>query len=115
MGAPETYLVTSPEEALLYLKDGRNFLLKAATVLDDVGRADMTIYPLEDERNNIDWAKTKHRIMHGLALPISKATPYILQEYIGGSDASEWCTHATVWEGRIQTFVCCPSVSSKDT
>ncbi|KAE8269792.1 hypothetical protein A4X09_0g2556 [Tilletia walkeri] len=112
--APQSRIIRSPEEALEYLRQQDvskgGVLLKAATVLDDVGRNDMTTYPLRDARTSeIDWKGTEARVRRGLAIPISSSTPYAAQEFIGGPGASEWCSHATVWNGQLAAFVCCPS------
>ncbi|KAK0526495.1 hypothetical protein OC834_004787 [Tilletia horrida] len=112
--APHSRIVRSPDAALDYLRQQDvtkgGVLLKAATVLDDVGRADMTTYPLQDGKTkDVDWVKTEERVRKGLAIPITAATPYAAQEFIGGPGASEWCTHATVWDGQLVAFVCCPS------
>ncbi|CAD6891401.1 unnamed protein product [Tilletia caries] len=112
--APQSRIVRSPEEALDYLRQQDvskgGVLLKAATVLDDVGRADMTTYPLRDpQTNEVDWEKTEACVRRGLTFQISATTPYAAQEFIGGPGASEWCSHATVWNGELVAFVCCPS------
>lgn len=110
--APAGHLVRSPEEGLeLLRKTGKTqFLFKAATVPDDVGRSDMTTYPLRnDEGNRIDWQRTESRLKNGMNIPICEKTPYLAQEFIGGAGSTEWCTHATVIQGRITAFVCCPS------
>lgn len=88
-------------------------ILKAAKVLDDVGRGDLTNFPLKDSNGSPDWQKTEERLRHGLYIPMTPKTPYIAQEFIGGKGASEWCTHATVREAKITAFVCCPSVSDQ--
>ncbi|CAD6961427.1 unnamed protein product, partial [Tilletia controversa] len=112
--APQSRIVRSPEEALNYLRQQEvskgGVLLKAATVLDDVGRADMTTYPLHDARtNDVDWEQTEERVRRRLAFRISNATPFPAQEFIGGPGASEWCSHVTVWDGELVAFVCSPS------
>lgn len=95
------------------------FLFKAATMPDDVGRADMTTYPLltmavgSSTAPQIDWTATETRLRRGLHIPLTPDTPYLAQEFIGGRGASEWCTHATVIDGEVTAFVCCPSVSGR--
>ncbi|PWN43919.1 hypothetical protein IE81DRAFT_287884 [Ceraceosorus guamensis] len=111
--APTSTMLHTPDEALAHLRaqdaSRGGVLLKAATVLDDVGRSDMTTYPLQDCDGQVDWEATERKIKSGLSIPLSKDTPYVAQEFIGGENASEWCTHATVWNGTITAFVCCPS------
>lgn len=112
---PASALVRSPEEAIALLKQPGQapMLLKAASVLDDVGRSDMTTYPLRSSSGQIDWALTETKLREGLHVPLTEKSPYIVQEFIGGNGASEWCTHATVIEGKVRAFVCCPSVSAR--
>lgn len=116
MAAPRSEIVTSVDEAIAKLqsKDFPRSILKCAAELNDVGRSDMTLYPLSNQKTGrADWAQTKHRLM-SLSIPICARTPYILQEFIGdrpnsAAKASEWCTHATVVDGKLTAFVCCPS------
>jgi hypothetical protein len=111
--APSSHLIRTPEEALDLLQQPGQppMILKAANVLDDVGRGDLTNFPLLDEKGQPDWNRTTDRLSNGLYIPMTPKTPYIAQEFVGGEGASEWCTHATVIEGRVTAFVCCPSVS----
>jgi hypothetical protein len=88
-------------------------ILKAANVLDDVGRGDLTTLPLLNEEGEPDWNRTEDRLRKGLYIPMTPKTPYIAQEFIGGKETSEWCTHATVVDGEVTAFVCCPSVSKE--
>lgn len=113
MDAPSSHFIQSPEEAihLMQKPDQPPFILKAANVLDDVGRGDLTNFPLLDERGQPDWVKTRIRLERDLFIPMTPKTPYIAQEFVGGKGASEWCTHATVIDGKVTAFVCCPSVS----
>ncbi|SPO24787.1 uncharacterized protein UTRI_01769_B [Ustilago trichophora] len=125
MAAPRSEIVFSVDEAMSKLKsDGYpRSILKCAAELDDIGRADMTLYPLLDpSTDEPDWERTRKRLSN-LSIPLCARTPYILQEFIGDridksqpahqssklSKASEWCTHATVVDGKLTAFVCCPS------
>lgn len=86
-------------------------ILKCAAELDDVGRSDLTLYPLRNKSGEVDWKATERRIA-SLPIPISSKTPYIAQEFIGDTSGAttEWCTHATVdSSGNVRAFVCCPS------
>jgi hypothetical protein len=113
LDAPQSHLIESPKEALdLFREPGQSpMILKAANVLDDVGRSDLTTFPLLDDHGRPDWKRTEARLKTGLFIPMTPKTPYAAQEFIGGHGASEWCTHATVHQGKITAFVCCPSVS----
>lgn len=108
--APHSVLVHSSEELLALFRQPSQPLriLKCAAELDDVGRSDLTTYPLKDDKGRDDWKATERRIA-SLPIPISDKTPYIAQEFIGGRNTSEWCTHSTVIDGRVRAFVCCPS------
>lgn len=116
MAAPRSEIVTSVDEAIAKLqsKGYPRSILKCAAELNDVGRSDMTLYPLVSRKTGrADWDSTKRRLT-SLSIPICPQTPYILQEFIGDREegaakASEWCTHATVVDGKLTAFVCCPS------
>ncbi|SPO23091.1 uncharacterized protein UTRI_01769 [Ustilago trichophora] len=125
MAAPRSEIVFSVDEAISKLKSEGypRSILKCAAELDDIGRADMTLYPLLDPTTDEpDWEHTRKRLSN-LSIPLCARTPYILQEFIGDridksqpahqssklSKASEWCTHATVVDGKLTAFVCCPS------
>lgn len=111
--APESHLVTSVQGAMDLLKDPSRppMIIKCATALDDIGRSDMTVHPLTDAKTGQPDMDATEMRLRGLRIPITKDTPYILQEFVGGEGASEWCTHGTVVDGQVRAFVCCPSVS----
>ncbi|UZJ51515.1 hypothetical protein CBS101457_000835 [Exobasidium rhododendri] len=111
LDAPQSHLIKTPKEAMaLFSQPGQSpMILKAATILDDVGRSDLTTFPLLTRQGQPDWKRTEARLKTGLYIPMTPSTPYAAQEFIGGYQASEWCTHATVHRGRITAFVCCPS------
>ncbi|KAJ1601376.1 hypothetical protein NDA14_001915 [Ustilago hordei] len=124
MAAPRSEIVFSVDEALAKLQSDAypRSILKCTAELDDVGRADMTLYPLlQHGTRQVDWEKTRARLSN-LSIPLCPSTPYILQEFIGdridnsspstganAGKATEWCTHATVVDGKLTAFVCCPS------
>ncbi|KAJ9478330.1 Carbamoylphosphate synthase large subunit [Pseudozyma hubeiensis] len=125
MAAPRSEIVFSVDEALAKLRSEGypRSILKCAAELDDIGRADMTLYPLLDaQTDEPDWDRTRQRLSN-LSIPLCARTPYILQEFIGDRidksrqvrgdkttiKSSEWCTHATVVDGKLTAFVCCPS------
>ncbi|SJX61693.1 uncharacterized protein SRS1_12677 [Sporisorium reilianum f. sp. reilianum] len=124
MAAPRSEIVYSVDEALAKLQSEGypRSILKCAAELDDIGRADMTLYPLLDPNTDEpDWTRTRKRFSN-LSIPLCARTPYILQEFIGDrvdksqpagsgrvAKASEWYTHATVVDGKLTAFVCCLS------
>lgn len=110
LDAPHSVLVESSQELLRVLKSPNQppRILKCAAELDDFGRSDLTLYPFRDSQGQPDWAATERRA-RSLGIPISKETPYLAQEFVGGPRASEWCTHATILAGEVRAFVCCPS------
>lgn len=109
LDAPHSALVHSPEELLQLLRspDQPPRILKCAAELDDIGRSDLTTYPIKRGKR-ADWQATEHRI-RSLRIPITEKVPYIAQEFIGGAYTTEWCTHSTVIDGQVRAFVCCPS------
>jgi hypothetical protein len=103
---PETHLVKSVDEALERIKAARSpCIMKATAVLDDLGRNDMTQYPLAGD-SAPDYPLTRKRLSSGLSVPIAAETPYIVQQFVLGA---EFCTHATVVDNRLLALVCCPS------
>ena len=102
---PESHLVDDPKTALEIIKSSKYpMILKATAVLDDLGRNDMTNYPLAGDQGP-DYPKTLQRLQN-LSIPMQPKTPYVLQQFVRGS---EWCTHATVHAGELVALVCCPS------
>lgn len=102
---PETITVSTPGEAIEVLKNSKHkIIMKATAVLDDVGRNDMTQYPIDGE--SAPYSKTRERLKIGLSVPLSPKTPYIMQQFVQGT---EWCTHATVVDNKLKAFACCPS------
>lgn len=117
LDAPVSHIIKTPDEAMNILRkhtdESSPMIMKSATIVDDIGRNDMTTYPLQDPHSKApDWEATRSRLTTGRSVPLAPSSPYIAQEFIGGPGASEWCTHATVHNGRIVAFVCCPSVSA---
>nr|DBA07226.1 TPA_exp: ATP grasp ligase [Phaffia brasiliana]DBA07229.1 TPA_exp: ATP grasp ligase [Phaffia brasiliana] len=103
--APTSHTVHSVSDALEVIKtSSQPLILKFSDAGDDTGRSDLTTYPLEGDDEEL--SKTRKRL-EGLRIPIGKETPYALQQYIGGG--TEWCTHASVVDGKLVAFACCPS------
>ncbi|KAK6910415.1 hypothetical protein I203_104447 [Kwoniella mangroviensis CBS 8507] len=103
---PSGKMVNSVEEALAFLKADDQFLepkyiLKCMGL--DENRGDMTLYPLKVD--NKELTETR-KSLESLNLKITKECPYVFQEFIPGQ---EWCTHASVINGQITSFVACPS------
>ncbi|KAJ9616969.1 hypothetical protein H2200_000689 [Cladophialophora chaetospira] len=96
---PETHEITSRatvERILCMTRPGRKYIMKTIGV-DDSVRADMTLLP---KASQIETSK------HIARLKISEESPWILQEFVRGS---EYCTHSLVVKGQVKAFVACPS------
>ncbi|KAI9823822.1 MAG: hypothetical protein M1826_007643, partial [Phylliscum demangeonii] len=96
---PETHHVTSRtavHQILNHAPAGRRFILKHVGV-DDASRADLTLLPRPS---------TSDTYQHVAGLEISRARPWVLQQFIGGR---EYCSHALVVAGVVKAFVACPS------
>ncbi|WVF66751.1 hypothetical protein IAT40_001493 [Kwoniella sp. CBS 6097] len=100
---PSGKMVTSVEEAMAFLRQDKEpkYVLKCMGL--DENRGDMTLYPLKGDDKEL--SKTKGALK-GLRLKITKDCPYVFQEFIPGQ---EWCTHASVIDGNVTSFVTCPS------
>ena len=96
---PETHRITRRAEVERVLRGspvGRQYILKTIGVVDAV-RADMTLLPK---------ATQEETSRHIARLPVSDDIPWIIQQYISGS---EYCTHSLIVNGRVKAFVACPS------
>nr|DBA07232.1 TPA_exp: ATP grasp Ligase [Phaffia australis] len=103
--APTSHTVYSVSDALEVIKVAHQpLILKFSDAGDDTGRSDLTTYPLTGDDEQL--SKTRERL-EGLHIPIGKETPYALQQFVGSG--TEWCTHASVVDGKLVAFVCCPS------
>lgn len=127
LSIPSGKMVESVDEAMEFLRGEEReprFVLKCMGL--DENRGDMTLFPLwgDDEKlsNTRKW-------LDGLKLGITPDCPYVFQEFIPGQGVcpfnfsstghtldhhglrltAEWCTHASVIDGRITSFVTCPS------
>ncbi|WP_445256399.1 hypothetical protein [Nocardioides aurantiacus] len=94
---PDTHLVTDPQQVLDHDFTGatRPYILKSIAY-DPVHRLDLTRLPFE--RAGME------RFVR--SLPISETNPWILQEFVEGT---EYCTHSTVRDGRLTVYCCCES------
>ncbi|WVQ94364.1 hypothetical protein IAU59_001443 [Kwoniella sp. CBS 9459] len=102
---PSGKMIIGVQEAMAFLKQDDKkepkFVLKCMGL--DENRGDMTLYPLKGDDKEL--SKTQ-AALNGLRLKITKDCPYVFQEFIPGQ---EWCTHASVIDGRVTSFVTCPS------
>lgn len=100
---PETFEVASHAEVLGALASAtgknpdRKFILKPVG-MDDANRGNMTLLPLPSQHETEAFVRR---------LPISKARPWILQQFVRGE--REYCTHALVVAGAVKVFAACPS------
>lgn len=103
LAVPETFDVTSHAEVLDALASAtsknpdRKFILKPVG-MDDANRGNMTLLPLPNQNETDAFIRR---------LPISRARPWILQQFVRGG--REYCTHALVVAGAVRVFAACPS------
>lgn len=105
LDAPEVHRVTDATQVADFDFDaphraGRTYVLKSIPY-DPVHRLDLTRLPLATHAETLAFARSK---------PISPETPWLLQEYVAGT---EYCTHATARSGRVQVSCCCESSASQ--
>ncbi|GAA4905464.1 putative ATP-grasp superfamily ATP-dependent carboligase [Actinomycetospora succinea] len=95
---PETHRVTAPAQVEDFDFDARPgpWILKSVPY-DPVARLDLTTLPRPTRAQTAELARAK---------PMSDEAPWILQAFTPGR---EYCTHATVREGRVQVWACCES------
>ncbi len=98
LAVPDTHRITDPQQVLDFDFSAatRPYILKSIPY-DPVQRLDLTRLPRPTA------AETERYVR---SLPISAEQPFILTEFIEGT---EYCTHGTVREGRLQVFICCRS------
>ena len=95
---PATHRVTAPEqvEAFDFNAAPGPWILKSVPY-DPVARLDLTTLPRPTHAQTAELARAK---------PMSDDAPWILQAFTPGR---EYCTHATVRDGRVQVWACCES------
>jgi glutathione synthase/RimK-type ligase-like ATP-grasp enzyme len=95
---PDTHRITDPQEVLDFDFDSRShpYVLKSIAY-DPVHRLDLTPLPFGPPAAMETFVR---------ALPISATNPWILQEFVEGT---EYCTHSTVRDGRLTAYCCCES------
>ena len=95
---PDTHRVTDPQQVLDFDFSGatRPYVLKSIAY-DPVHRLDLTRLPFGPVDEMAAFVRS---------LPISADNPWILQEFVEGT---EYCTHGTVRDGRLTVYCCCES------
>lgn len=98
LASPHSVLITDPAQVLSYDfgKAQRPYILKSIAY-DPVRRLDLTRLPLASADETAAYIGT---------LPISKDNPWVMQEFITGT---EYCTHGTFRDGRLTMHACCLS------
>ncbi|MDF5727724.1 MAG: ATP-grasp enzyme [Rhizonema sp. PD38] len=98
LSVPKSFLITDSEQVLNFdfTNEKRKYILKTI-VYDSVLRLDLTKLPMESPEKMEIYVKSK---------PISQDTPWILQEFIPGT---EYCTHSAVRNGELTVHCCCKS------
>ena len=96
--APKSFLITDPQQVLDFdfSDEKREYVLKSIPY-DSVRRLDLSKLPLASEGQTEDFVRS---------LPISKAKPWVMQEFIPGK---EFCTHSTILDGELRVHCCCES------
>lgn len=96
---PDAHRITDPRQVLDFdfsAAPGRSYVLKSIAY-DPIRRMDLTRLPREPREETEAFVR---------GLPITPDNPWILQEFIEGT---EFCTHSTVRDGRVELHCCCPS------
>ncbi|ANY10354.1 ATP-grasp enzyme [Pseudonocardia sp. HH130630-07] len=96
---PDAHRISDPQQVLDFdfaAAPGRSYILKSIAY-DPVRRMDLTRLPRPTRAETAAFVA---------GLPISPDNPWILQEFVEGT---EYCTHSTVRDGRVQLHCCCPS------
>ncbi len=95
---PDTHRVTDAREVLDFdfARGNWPYILKSIAY-DPVHRLDLTHLPFGPPEAMAAFVES---------LPISEENPWILQEFVQGT---EFCTHSTVRDGRLTVYCCCES------
>jgi hypothetical protein len=107
LNVPETYLVTSVQDAMSFLypeelklteaeSSCKRYIMKSVG-LDDSIRADMTLLPRDSHEESVSYISR---------LQPSRSSPFVLQQFI---DGPEYCTHSLIIHGRVLAFTACRS------
>jgi predicted ATP-grasp superfamily ATP-dependent carboligase len=95
---PDTHRITDARQVLDFdfSQATRPYILKSIAY-DPVHRLDLTRLPFGPPEAMAAFVES---------LPISEENPWILQEFVEGT---EFCTHSTVRDGRLTVYCCCES------
>ena len=95
---PDTHRITDAQQVLDFDFSGatRPYILKSIAY-DPVHRLVLTQLPFGPPEAMAAFVES---------LPISEDNPWILQEFVEGT---EYCTHSTVRDGRLTVYCCCES------
>ncbi|MEQ3554415.1 ATP-grasp enzyme [Pseudonocardia nematodicida] len=99
LSVPAAHRITDPRQVIDFdFPPGRSWIMKSIAY-DPVRRMDLTRLPRPTPVETAAFVRD---------LPISPDNPWILQEFVEGT---EYCTHSTVRDGRVRLHCCCPSSS----
>lgn len=95
---PKSLLITDPRQVIDFdfTSYKRQFILKSIRY-DSVRRLDLTRLPMADRKAMVTYVQ---------ALPITDENPWVMQEFIPGT---EYCTHGTLRNGELRVHCCCVS------
>ena len=95
---PKSLLVTDAADVLGFdfASEQRSFILKSIRY-DSIRRLDLTRLPRATVQETEAFVRS---------LPISRDNPWVLQEFIPGT---EYCTHGTLRDGELKVHCCCRS------
>ncbi len=98
LSVPKSFKITDPEQVINFdfSQEKRKYILKSIPY-DSVRRLDLTRLPCDTPEATAAFVRS---------LPISSEKPWIMQEFIPGT---EYCTHSTVRNGVITLHCCCES------
>lgn len=98
LAAPKSIRVTSADDVMAFdfAAEPRAFILKSIRY-DAIRRLDLTKLPLATAAATDAYVRS---------LPIAPDNPWVLQEFIPGT---EYCTHGTFRDGELRVHCCCVS------
>ncbi len=98
LNVPQSFIITDRQQVIDFdfSQFVHPFILKSINY-DAVRRLDLTKLPCETKEKTIEFVNS---------LPISAENPWIMQEFIAGT---EYCTHSTAKNGQLRVHCCCQS------
>ena len=98
LATPLSIRITDPADVLAFdfASQRRSFILKSIRY-DSIRRLDLTRLPCASPEETEAFVRS---------LPISPENPWVLQEFIPGT---EYCTHGTLRDGKLTVHCCCLS------